>query len=338
MRLHLRLACAISFAALGCTSSPVDQSSATQAEATRQASENDTLSRALRDVSIARWEGFRSLATLLPGRAIVAVELFRTRQDQTLAVFTTVANGEPVRSAVIGDAHGVLLPAELQAEAIKMILARTATLSDGSSVDPDGVAVGRPAPEEPPTPGILAAASDILATAFGGESLATGRRTHPPITLTAPMAVEQVEAGTPVDRATLVAELQVVMDARWEGFRLLAQQLPNRELLSVELIRTRQDQTVAVFVVVENGAPVKYAVVGDALGRVPPRGLQAGANRGSAALVEMPLEGGSVDPANVAYGNPPPTEPITPGIIAAGQELLAVIFQRIVAPLPEVDL
>jgi hypothetical protein len=94
----------------------------------------------------------------------------------------------------------------------------------------------------------------------------------------------------------------------------------------VELIRTRQDRTVAVFVVVENGAPVKYAVLGDALGSVPSSELQAGANSGPAALVKPRLVDGGVDPAFVAIGSPPPSEPTRPGIQAAASDLLGTAF------------
>ena len=81
MVLHILRACTISIVVLSCTGNPAGESSAVQAEATLLSSENDALSKALQDVAIARWEGFRSLAKQLPGRAIVAVELFRTRQD-----------------------------------------------------------------------------------------------------------------------------------------------------------------------------------------------------------------------------------------------------------------
>ena len=333
MRLELLQACAISITALGCTSHPADSSTAVPAEPALQASQDAALSGALREVAIARWEGVRSLARQLPGRAVLAVELYRTPQDQTLAVFTTVGSGEPVRSAVIGDAHGVVQPAEIQAETIERIASGTATPPAPGSVDPSVVALGQPPPRQPPEPGIVAAASDVLATAFASEALATGERMHPPLTLAAARVVGRVNAGASVDQATLAADVDMVMAARWEGFRSLAQHLPDRELLSVELIRTRQDQTVAVFVVVEHGAPVKYAMLGDALGNLRTTGAPAGASQGTATHVEV-VEDGIVDPAVVALGRPPPIEPTTPGIAAAGQGLLSAVFQRVVAPPP----
>jgi hypothetical protein len=99
---------------LGCTGNPAAESSAVQAEAT----ENAALSKALQDVAIARWEGFRSLAKQLPGRGIAAVELFRTRQDQTVAVFTTVTSGQLIRSVAFGDGCGSFAAAPTRAISI----------------------------------------------------------------------------------------------------------------------------------------------------------------------------------------------------------------------------
>jgi hypothetical protein len=38
------------------------------------------------------------------------------------------------------------------------------------------------------------------------------------------------------------------------------------------------------------------------------------------------VDDGAADPASVALGRPPPTEPITPGIVAVGGGLLGAAF------------
>jgi hypothetical protein len=247
----------------------------------------------------ARWDGFRALANQLPNREVLAVELIRTRDDMTVAVFTVVENAAPIKYAVVGDANGVPLPVELQAGTIAGMATST---SEGRSIDPAFVAMGQPPPQEPTPVGILAAASDLLATAFDAEP---GTRAHPPSMLAAPVPTRAHD----------------VMAARWEGFRALANQLPDHEVLAVELIRTRDDTTVAVFTVVESGTPIKYAVTGDAHGNVPSAEAQ------TAVSGKVALEGGGLDPAIVAAGNPPPTEPTTPGVVAAGRDLLPAVFQ-----------
>jgi hypothetical protein len=82
-----------------------------------------------------------------------------------------------------------------------------ATQPDGSSLDPAFVAIGYPPPSEPTPVGTLTAASDLLATTFDGESLGTGKRTHPPIRLTAalPVGAEPVNAGVSLQRTGLLS-------------------------------------------------------------------------------------------------------------------------------------
>jgi hypothetical protein len=308
-------ACAISVAVLSCASSLGELSSTRQSESSISERDDIELSKSLRDVVVARWQGFRSLAKQLPDHNILAVELIRTSQDQTAAVITLGQNGDAVRYAVIGDAHGVPLSLALQHQAVSALQLpeENAVATDGGSIDPAFVSIGQPPPSEPTRPGIRAAASDLLRSAFGGESLATGRRQHPPLRLGATAALPANSAVPAADPAALLVEADAVMAARWRGFQALATQLPNREVLAIELFRTRQDQTVAVLTVVEHGAAVKYAI-GDAH-------VGAASNQLSADSAD------ELDPSFVATGRPPPEEPIPPGLATAGQELLQAAFQ-----------
>src|SRR6185295_795562 len=63
-------------------------------------------------------------------------------------------------------------------------------------------------------------------------------------------------------------EMTKVRLARLEGWKQLAKQLPNHHILSVELMRTRNDETAAVFTVVRHHQPVQFLVRADSRGRV----------------------------------------------------------------------
>lgn len=63
-------------------------------------------------------------------------------------------------------------------------------------------------------------------------------------------------------------QVQQVRRARWEVWRQMAKDMKNHQVLAVELLRTRNDQTVAVFTVVRNGEPVQFVVRGDSRGRL----------------------------------------------------------------------
>jgi len=312
---------------LGCTSSPGEQQMSAQSESTPAVAERSVLAKSVQDVVTARWHGFQSLAALPSNRSIVGVELIRTRQDETAAVFTIADHGVAHRYVVIGDAHGVPLALEHQRRAIAAFQVPMNALNPDGSADPAFVAIAHPPPEEPTRPGIATAAEDLLATVFDSESLALGRRTHPPLSLGSSPRLVTTHNGDSMPSvypATLSDEVEQVMAARWEGFRSLARQLPNHATLAVELLRTRQDETLAVFTVVENGALIKYASRGDLNGRAASRD-QAVLNQGVPSSV-LVADDGSIDPSIVAVGHPPPLEPTRPGIVAVGEALLSVAF------------
>jgi len=130
-------------------------------------------------------------------------------------------------------------------------------------------------------------------------------------------------------QAMVSKEVHDVRVARWEGFKRLARKLPNHHILSVELIRTRHDETAAVFTVVRHHEPVQYVVMGDARGRVKTYGGEHRAAGAVASMEAITLADGpmnAVDPDIIALGEPPPKEPPPPGIVAVGGGLLAAAF------------
>lgn len=70
------------------------------------------VSKEVRDVKAAQWEGYRRLAMRLPDHHILAVEAIRTRHDETAAVLTFVRGGEPVQYVVYADAQGRVFPGQ----------------------------------------------------------------------------------------------------------------------------------------------------------------------------------------------------------------------------------
>jgi len=141
---------------------------ATIAEMEQQMSREQGTSNEVHDVLVARWAGFHTLAKKLRNHHILAVELIRTLNDETIAVFTANRNGEPVRYVVTGDSHGRVKSIECHphiAEANRMAAAMVSAVPEGG-VDPAVVSLSEPPPREPPTPGIVAIADGLLGAAF----------------------------------------------------------------------------------------------------------------------------------------------------------------------------
>jgi hypothetical protein len=132
------------------------------------------------------------------------------------------------------------------------------------------------------------------------------------------------------EQVMVAKEVHDVRLARWAGFKRLAKRLPNHQILSVELVRTRHDETAAIFTVVKDYEPVQYVVMGDAHGRV--RVVEPGqlVPASTAASMEaITLADGPVyaaDPDVIALGQPPLKEPPPPSIMAVGAGLLSAAF------------
>jgi hypothetical protein len=150
-----------------------------------------------------------------------------------------------------------------------------------------------------------------------------------------------------------------VQMAKWEGWRRLAKQLPDHHLLAVELLRTRDDQTAAVFTAVRNHEVVQFVVRGDARGRVtdpvrkpdqgggPPddcgphghgpghqgygpgpggQGPRFTGPETRVAMAMMAVTTEPVDANSIALGEPPPKDPPPPGIIALASVVMPAAF------------
>jgi hypothetical protein len=128
----------------------------------------------------------------------------------------------------------------------------------------------------------------------------------------------------------------------------MAKQQPNHHILSVELLRTPQNETVVVFTVATKRGPVQYVLKGDAAGGKPRAYVSDPHHRlvrckshhtepaphGANALLDAEAEApiafaANDDPASadaIALGVPPPKEEPPPGIVALGTVLLASAF------------
>ncbi len=142
------------------------------------------MSKETQDVKLALWDGFKRLAKRLPDHHILAVDLLRTHDDQTVAVFTVVRDHEPVQMIVVGDAQGRVQPhdcgprawmrapdATEQQSATGERLAMEASISPADDpadpADPAGFATRTPPPQQEPSPGVVILATAALALVFG---------------------------------------------------------------------------------------------------------------------------------------------------------------------------
>lgn len=126
-------------------------------------------------------------------------------------------------------------------------------------------------------------------------------------------------------------EVHDVKSAQWEGYKRMAAMLPDRRVLSVQLIRTRDDETAAVVVLVRNGQPVQQIVFADARGRVyadqdqRPASGDPGAAASARASVDLT---GTVSPDTVALGQPPISEPPGAAALAIANAMLNSAFDQ----------
>lgn len=132
------------------------------------------------------------------------------------------------------------------------------------------------------------------------------------------------------------AEVDKVRAARWEAWKRMAREMEDHRILSIELLRTEANDTVAVFTVVRNKEPVQYVLRGDRVGsrvrpmisnQPPPPQVKRGRNVDTALMPPMaatPDDGVSAD--SIALGEPPPKEPPPPGIVSLGTSLMTTAF------------
>lgn len=115
----------------------------------------------VRDFKAAQWDRFRQLAAQMPDHHVLAIELVRTPDNATAAVFTVAQNGVPVRSIVFGDERGVALPTSEYGRRYEALVK--------SDVDVD-VAVAQPLA----LPALASLGSTLLASAFNDNAELAG--------------------------------------------------------------------------------------------------------------------------------------------------------------------
>ncbi len=144
------------------------------------------LTKAVEQVRAARWEAWGQMAGKLQDHHILSIELLRTQQNETLAVFTVVKDRKPVQYVLKGDAAGANLKALVthhcppikvgpthQVEALVMAAPTPAAMApqDGG-VTADSIAMGEPPVKQPPPSAIVSLGSSLLPTAFNLGELA----------------------------------------------------------------------------------------------------------------------------------------------------------------------
>ena len=297
----------------------------------------DELTSELHDVLAARWEGFREVAQNRPDNDVLAVELTRTLNGETAVVFTVARSDGPARYAVLGDENGNVTADERQTAASGHSAAQTEVFAVGDdlAIDPSVIALGIPPPQEPGTPGFIAAGAALLTEVFapaddsGDDSMGVERmeRALRAIPVVSPLVDTDGTCGSIDKTATEPTALRDVLVARWKGFQQLATKQPNHHILAVELIRALDGETIAAFTVVKNGEPARYVVAGDTRGRLTvPSAHCVLSGKTEAAFWRASELPDVADPAAIALEEPPVKEPGRPGIIAAGGQLLSAAF------------
>ena len=109
--------------------------------------------------------------------------------------------------------------------------------------------------------------------------------------------------------------------AEFEGWKGQEKVLGRHRILSVELVRTRDDKTAAVFTVFKDHKPTQYVVHGDCRGRVDTE-----AHTEARLMARATDDGSDPTESDMALGSPPPKEPPPPGIVALGAGLLSIGF------------
>jgi hypothetical protein len=155
-------------------------------------------------VRLARMEGWKQLAKRLPNHHILSVELVRTRNDETAAVFSVVRHHHVVQFLVRADSRGRVFAKQTgdgcddhgghghghghgdhegkgghvpgqAVEAVALAATAAPSAADDDTTDPNLITLGRPPDKEPPPPGVLALGAALLGTTFDlGEQLPGG--------------------------------------------------------------------------------------------------------------------------------------------------------------------
>ena len=144
------------------------------------------LKMAVEQVRAARWEAWGRMASKLRDHHILSIELLRTQQNETLAVFTVVKDRKPVQYVLKGDASGAnlkalvthhCLPSKLgpshQVEALMMAAPASPMVTQDGDVSADSIAMGEPPPKQDPPLAIVSLGSAVMTTTFNLGEVAT---------------------------------------------------------------------------------------------------------------------------------------------------------------------
>lgn len=146
------------------------------------------LTKAVERVRAARWEAWKQMASKLQDHHVLSIELLRTHDNHTLAVFTVVKDHKPVQYALKGDALGANLKALVtqhcppikvgssQVEALVIGAPASSTGTDDGGVTAESIAMGEPPPKQTPPSAIVSLGASVMTTTFNlGEVAAQAR-------------------------------------------------------------------------------------------------------------------------------------------------------------------
>jgi len=144
------------------------------------------LTKAVEQVRAARWEAWGRMASKLPDHHILSVELLRTHDNQTLAVFTVVKDRKPVQYLLRGDSSGANLKALVSqhcppikvgpshhVEALMMAAPAPSTGTDDGGVTAESIAMGEPPPKQTPPSAVISLGTSVMTTTFNLGEVAT---------------------------------------------------------------------------------------------------------------------------------------------------------------------
>lgn len=294
-----------------------------------------TLASELAAIVAGRQHGFDLLANRLPDKTTLAIELLRTTDDAAAAIFTVAQGGKARRYVVMTDGSG-----RMQENARPTSLASAIASVDDDIIDPATLAIAEALPGDADNLGLATMGERLLANVVGSLD-------HPEAGDTALGSASSALRAELADRAPASGELAMtcaprgrfvkqskaltdVSAARWRGFQRLARSQAVHQVLAVELFRTLNDNTVAVFTLSKNRQPARYVVTGDASGKLRSEACsrQTDAMEVAADLPNAPpgADDRAADPGAVSLGRPPPQQPVTPGVVVAGSLLLGAAF------------
>ena len=287
-----------------------------------------------------RQQGFDLLAGRYPDKTTLAIELIRTTDDATAAIFTVAQGSQAARYIVMGDGDGrVPEPTRSTTAAPDASTSSAVSLVANGVIDPATLAISGASRHGTDNLDLVRTGARLLANVFGSidhPDAADIALDSASLALRRELADGAQPSGQPAMMCPprgLPTQSQAQTDvsvARWRGFQRLADRESAHQILAVELFRTLDDQTAAVFTLSKNRRPARYVATGDGSGKLGSTSCSAqndAMNAGAAPSNALSAaDGSAADPGIVALGHPPPEEPVTPGIVAVSSVLLGAAF------------